>query len=551
MKKINKKTKLKGFTLIEILITIGLISLATVGTYVVFGLAQDTSNSNEEATQLSNAITRLDRATSASGVYTGVTKETLDSLGNPFYSKFNLTGIVSPTPNKLHINYTGMSNRNCAKFISKMISSSGNVSAIVNGSEQVGGADVGSISSLCADNENAVTIVLTSNISVAGLGAVVPSTPPAAPPPPPPPPPPGPPVVPPVIIPPVVVVPVPVTPPPPPPPVIPPNPPPVVVVPIPTTPPPPPVIPPTAPPPIFVPPPAPLGGGAGGSQTDPDNFTFGGLGTIPGSASKIVGAISGTWSAGGGKLSYVGNIGTEMGVFSRECSLSIYDDGNTVYNLSSNCGSGSVNVTVNYVEVDNNGVKTQVKVRTFGNAYMTLTHPKFSGSLSGPWNENGSGGGGMALTLNPGFTAYKITRQGDPSRVVLMEPGRGFSGDGMGNDIVGKMNGRGNITFGDGLILATGPTGSQYGTTYVNGEKYALGGQLNNFYAVDASGVIATAAVQSVTKNDPGWRKYFKDNFVEGSQGDFDSILFVGGQYIPGMKGPNAYDFGHIQVTTP
>lgn len=108
----------------------------------------------------------------------------MDTLGGTYNSNFNLTGIDSPSPERLHINYTNLSSLNCSKFVSKMLSSPGNISAIINGADTLVGAQIADVSTRCSGDENAVTIVLTNNILVAGLTPVTPSAsvPPPAPP---------------------------------------------------------------------------------------------------------------------------------------------------------------------------------------------------------------------------------------------------------------------------------------------------------------------------------------------------------------------------------
>jgi type II secretory pathway pseudopilin PulG len=173
MKKITFKNK--GFTLVETLLIIGVVSLSIIGVYVIFNIANSWVTSNEEATQVSNAIERINRASSSAGIYTGMNKTVLDSLGGQFNSKFNLTGIDSPTPNKLNINYSDISSRNCSSFVSKILEKGNNLATVVNGTNISSSAEISSIANACSGDSNTVVIVLTSNTSVVGLTPVVPT----------------------------------------------------------------------------------------------------------------------------------------------------------------------------------------------------------------------------------------------------------------------------------------------------------------------------------------------------------------------------------------
>ena len=265
---IIKKLKLKGFTLIEIMLITGFISIASISAYVIYKKTSQASSSNSEAENLHNLIKRIEGGTVTTGSFSGITEQNLGTYGSGFASNFNLATINSPNSSILNFNYVDLNSDVCTKFVNAMIVSRGDVKAIVNSRDIPQGTNPAITAASCQNDNNAVTIQINSKISVAGLTTVVPTpivvgiAPPfvmayAPVPPPPPGVPPVPPPVPPVPpAPPPPVPPPPVPPPPVPPPPVPP--PPVPPPPVPPPPvPPPPVPPPPVPPPPVPPAPAP------------------------------------------------------------------------------------------------------------------------------------------------------------------------------------------------------------------------------------------------------------------------------------------------------
>ena len=82
----------KGFTLIEILLITGVVSLASIATYAIFNSASAWYTSNQEVENLNGAIDRIERAVGSSGTYSSINRATLESLGG-FNTKLNLADI--------------------------------------------------------------------------------------------------------------------------------------------------------------------------------------------------------------------------------------------------------------------------------------------------------------------------------------------------------------------------------------------------------------------------------------------------------------------------
>lgn len=162
----------KGFTLIEILLITGVVSLASIATYAIFNSASAWYTSNQEVENLNGAIDRIERAVGSSGTYSSINRATLESLGG-FNTKLNLADISSPSPNVLNLRYDDINSNICSKFVSKIIDSRNNLTILVN--SVAVNQTINSISQQCNNDSNTITISLRSNISTAGLTPVVPT----------------------------------------------------------------------------------------------------------------------------------------------------------------------------------------------------------------------------------------------------------------------------------------------------------------------------------------------------------------------------------------
>lgn len=160
----NKKNK--GITLIEPLIATGFISLASVGAYVVANTANDYRKSSTEVKALNALIQQVENSTSTVENYQSIS---LSSLA--FNSALTLAD-VQPEAKKLNFIYKDMSSRVCNDFTSKMLASSKNVGAIVNGSN-FNKENIKDIAVACYQNTNDLTIVLNKELNDYSINTVV------------------------------------------------------------------------------------------------------------------------------------------------------------------------------------------------------------------------------------------------------------------------------------------------------------------------------------------------------------------------------------------
>lgn len=165
--------KEQGFTLVELLVATGVISLASVGLYGVYSITSDWQKTNQEVKSLNLLISEIENSTSTTGKYTGITNASLTN--HNFSSALNLKEVNSPQDTKLNFEYKDISPRVCTEFTSKMIASAKNkVTAIINGDI----FDENNITHLAAacnasDGNSDVTIVVNKELPAYTIDTVV------------------------------------------------------------------------------------------------------------------------------------------------------------------------------------------------------------------------------------------------------------------------------------------------------------------------------------------------------------------------------------------
>lgn len=160
----NKKTK--GFTLIEILLSTGFISISSIGAYAVANTANDYRKSSTEVKALNALIQQIDNSTSTIESYQSISLSSLN-----FNSALTLAD-VQPINKSLNFVYSDVGSRVCNDFTSKMLSSSKNISAIVNKSK-FDKENIKDIAIACYQDKNDLTIVLNKELNDYSINTVV------------------------------------------------------------------------------------------------------------------------------------------------------------------------------------------------------------------------------------------------------------------------------------------------------------------------------------------------------------------------------------------
>lgn len=269
---------------------------------------------------------------------------------------------------------------------------------------------------------------------------------------------------------------------------------------------------------VFVPPPAPPGGGG------PTGFIFGGLGSPVGSATPTNPNITnGTWSAaetspGVLLVSFSGGLNGIPNLFSGTCTVGVTDAGGGNYALSGCGGSGMADAG--------------------GGVSLSFTTPEINGVFVGGWGAGGAGGT-VSATVNAGYRLLDLSIGG----IIAMDGAGNFNGFAGTTSVSGQCC-DGWILYG-GKYLAALSAGS-FGTVDVSGSKYALGGYINNFFAVGSGGGIAQkAAIMDVATDDPAWIKRFANEGWPAPPAGFNAILSITtmGAYVAGYSTGAGYMF--------
>ncbi len=172
---IKKKSKQKGYTLLELLIITGIVSLAAASVYGIAKVASDWSKSSRETEKLQVLFRQINDSTNMMG-YSGITKDNLSNISSGIESALDLRNVVSPSADKLNFEYRNLGARVCRDLTLKMLSSSNTVHAIVNGVTFDSPNNVGALVGACDNSDNDVTVVLNKYQDTTVMASASPST---------------------------------------------------------------------------------------------------------------------------------------------------------------------------------------------------------------------------------------------------------------------------------------------------------------------------------------------------------------------------------------
>ena len=148
--------KNKGFTLLELLIAVGFVSVASVSTYNIASFANDVMIIRNETKNLSEFIKDIENTTNTNAF----NDEAIQTF-REYKSNLELSSITTKS-GKLLLNYSNVKTRVCVDFVSKMISANKNITALINGKE-ITKNDLNEISNSCFNNQNELSIVVNKS----------------------------------------------------------------------------------------------------------------------------------------------------------------------------------------------------------------------------------------------------------------------------------------------------------------------------------------------------------------------------------------------------
>lgn len=173
MKKI--KTKNKGFTLIELMIAIGVITILPVASYMLYKVANENNQSDVEFKRLSQVFKEINETTATIGIPSNINKDNLYTISNGLESSIGLYAVNTPNPQVLNFVYKDLDSKTCSNLTNSMVNSADYVSAIVNGESIENRDNISSVVNRCKLNKNDVTIVLNKFINTEIVSVVTPN----------------------------------------------------------------------------------------------------------------------------------------------------------------------------------------------------------------------------------------------------------------------------------------------------------------------------------------------------------------------------------------
>lgn len=179
MKKYNKYN---GFTLTELLVVSGLISVASIGIYGIYHLTNDLRKAQTEAKSLTSVINDIHNYGDLRGSLAGITLDNIKNYSNNYTPILELKSITSRN-NDIKFSFENLNTRICNDFSGKMLSAEKNISANINNSN-IGTNDFNMISVACSseDGNNNVDIIYSRPTDYSAITTITASVNPPPPP---------------------------------------------------------------------------------------------------------------------------------------------------------------------------------------------------------------------------------------------------------------------------------------------------------------------------------------------------------------------------------
>ena len=170
-----KKIRKQGFTSIELLLVIGIMSAISGAIYFIYGNASDKRIAASEFINIQVLVKKLVNATTASN-YSNVSNQTLNDYGIYYQSEFQDFKIQGLSNTSFKVNYSQVPSRQCNDFLLKITTMKGEyvITQKINGKNIV--SNMTNIVDGCNNNTNDVEIIF-SGLSVQNIASVAPGTP--------------------------------------------------------------------------------------------------------------------------------------------------------------------------------------------------------------------------------------------------------------------------------------------------------------------------------------------------------------------------------------
>lgn len=167
--------KLKGFTNIEMIVVVGIVSVLSTVVYFIYESANDKRIVSAEISKVSTLIKNVTDAKRASD-YSDLTNVQLSKMGIYYQSEFENFKIDGISPQSFKITYDLMNEKSCTDLVLKtaIMNDEYNISRSVNGINIT--LDPLSVNAICNKNQNKVELVF-KNLPVQSVVSINPGVP--------------------------------------------------------------------------------------------------------------------------------------------------------------------------------------------------------------------------------------------------------------------------------------------------------------------------------------------------------------------------------------
>lgn len=167
--------KSKGFTNVEMILVVGIISILSTVVYFIYDNASDKRQVSSEINNISGLINKIVSATTATD-YKGLSNQALRDMGIYYQSEFKDFEVKGLSPKSFQVTYSLLNSRACSDLSMKTASMKGEYKL----TRKINGADAGfnpvAIANACNTQQNKLELVF-DGLNIQNIASVTPGTP--------------------------------------------------------------------------------------------------------------------------------------------------------------------------------------------------------------------------------------------------------------------------------------------------------------------------------------------------------------------------------------
>lgn len=167
--------KSKGFTNVEMILVVGIISILSTVVYFIYDNASDKRQVSSEINNISGLINKIVSATTATD-YKGLSNQALRDMGIYYQSEFKDFEVKGLSPKSFQVTYSLLNSRACSDLSMKTASMKGEYKL----TRKINGADAGftpvEVANACNIQQNKIELVF-DGLNIQNIASVTPGTP--------------------------------------------------------------------------------------------------------------------------------------------------------------------------------------------------------------------------------------------------------------------------------------------------------------------------------------------------------------------------------------